>query len=82
MSFPWGGSKLHWQIRGGVVLLKVMKFAKGTTRSFKWSGIGKPGKVMTERMALKKKKTKALRRKTYQQAVELIVKSKKKPRVN
>lgn len=58
----------------------MMQLVKGTAHSFKWSRAGKPGKVMIERMAFKKPK--ALGRKKYQQPMELIVKSKKKLRVN
>lgn len=57
-----------------------MKFAKDTICSFKYSGMGKPEKVVTESTAGKKPKT--LGTKEYQQPVELIVKSTKKLRVN
>lgn len=55
MSFAWVRFKLDWQMRGGVIL-EVMKFAKDTTHSVKYSGIGKPGKVMTESTVREKPK--------------------------
>lgn len=66
--------------KGRVGIWEAMKFATDTTCSFKRSGIGKPGKIMTESMAWKKPKD--LGREEDQQPVELIVKSKKKLRVN